>query len=159
MASTKTFRPEVEVLNSRVNPSAVFQTWDGTLMIHGTNGRDFVHVSQDVYGDVVVNDGGFVDVFDGRTVTDIQFFGYRGCDTFLNDTFIDCFADGGAGNDYLEGGWGNDVLLGGTGHDTVSGSHGADQLYGGTGWDTLFADDWDTVVAPGGQWGDEVYWS
>src|SRR5262245_54036241 len=156
--TTKTFRPEVEALSERLTPSTVFQTWDGTLVIHGTNRCDFVQVGQDAFGDVVVNDGGFEQVFDGWSVTGIEFHGYCGSDTFLNDTTLDCFAAGGAGHDYLEGGWGRDVLCGGTGHDFLIGADDADQLFGGPGHDTLWADDWDTVVAPGGQWYDEVSW-
>jgi hypothetical protein len=88
--------------------------------------------------------------FDLQQFDRICFFGLGGDDRFQNLTGIDCFVDGGQGDDELVGGGGNDVLDGGAGNDTVSGqpSHdvngdpwygpgGDDMIFGGEGDDTL----------------------
>jgi Ca2+-binding RTX toxin-like protein len=157
MARGEQFRPEVEALTDRLVPASVVQRFDGVIDIDGGFFSDDVHVFYDRFGNVVVNDRGFIDVFDGATVTGIEFYGYRGNDRFVNDTAIACYANGGVGHDYLEGGDGDDVLVGGFGNDVLVGNYGADGLYGGFGRDTLWAD-YAADVFPGGQFGDRVFW-
>ncbi|MHB8050091.1 MAG: carboxypeptidase regulatory-like domain-containing protein [Coriobacteriia bacterium] len=52
---------------------------------------------------------------------------------------IDCFVDGGAGNDTIlaPSGAGKAILIGGPGNDSLTGGAGDDQLWGGAGSDTL----------------------
>src|SRR5262249_32840195 len=115
MARGEQFRPEAEALTDRRVPAWVAQRFDGVLDIDGGFCSDDVHAFYDRFGNVVVNARGFIDVFDGATVTGIEFYGYRGNDRFVNDTAVACYANGGVGHDYLEGGGGDDVLVGGFG--------------------------------------------
>jgi Ca2+-binding RTX toxin-like protein len=71
-------------------------------------------------------------------VTTIRFFGNGGNDRFTNDTSVNSFAFGQAGNDSLTGGSGRDVLMGGANSDTLRGRGNHDILVGGAGADFLF---------------------
>jgi len=62
----------------------------------------------------------------------LEFHGYEGNDTFINNTSISSTAYGGAGNDYLQGGTGTDHLYGGSGSDTLKGGGGTDEIFTGT---------------------------
>ena len=61
----------------------------------------------------------------------IKFYGGAGDDTFVNNTNISCYADGGPGNDKLYGGSGDDTLIGGAGSDELHGGAGNDYLDAG----------------------------
>lgn len=135
------FRPKFEALASRHAPAAAFLGYDGILTIYGTAYSDDVEVYYDDFGDVIVNDDGYEDWFDGYEVVAIDFFGYGGDDYFANFTDLDTYASGGYGHDWLEGGDGDDYLVGGYGHDTLSGFGGFDTLVGGAGYDDLYGDD------------------
>jgi Ca2+-binding RTX toxin-like protein len=101
-------------------------------------------------------------------LTKINFYGYGGDDSFVNNWFNDrvtTYASGGAGNDYLEGyngrdeffgGSGNDILKGYGGNDLLHGDDGNDTLYGGTGNDDLYGDGGDDRLY-GGSGNDGLY--
>ncbi|MBG6164968.1 Ca2+-binding RTX toxin-like protein [Labrenzia sp. EL_195] len=55
-----------------------------------------------------------------------------------NDSTINYWMDGGAGNDLLTGNAGNDTLLGGDGDDILRGGAGQDEYSGGAGNDTIY---------------------
>lgn len=75
--------------------------------------------------------------FSPSAVTQIEFSGNDGDDSFRNATNIPVRAIGGAGNDILIGGNGADFLDGGLGDDVLLGRGGVDQLYGAGGDDTI----------------------
>jgi hypothetical protein len=73
-----------------------------------------------------------------QVVKGISFQGWEGNDSFANQTWLPCSADGDDGNDKLTGGSGADVLVGGFGDDRLYGLGGKDELRGGFGNDTLW---------------------
>ena len=91
-----------------------------------------------------------------QAVSKITFRGLAGSDSFVNDTNIASFADGGSGGDTLVGGSGQDVLHGGGGDDLLRGNAGPDFLDGGvpgvryysenTGDDTLYGGSGDDIL-------------
>ncbi len=120
----------------------------GNLIIQGTSRSDTVIVD-----DMVVNgrdmvrvvQNGFTQYFDDWRITgEIRFFGYQGNDLFDYAGIIDCYVEGGSGNDRILCGDGWDYVLGGDGHDTIEGWDGSDILRGGAGNDLIdggFGDD------------------
>jgi Ca2+-binding RTX toxin-like protein len=75
--------------------------------------------------------------YDLAAVHKINFFGYGGSDTFINNTSIMSSAAGGDGDDHLVGGDGSDTLTGGVGQDQLEGRGGPDKLMGGVNNDQL----------------------
>jgi Ca2+-binding RTX toxin-like protein len=136
----------------------------GTIRIDGTPVDDTAIVSIDNRGTattlddqvVVTLTGGWTQTnrynlynADGTPhVTYINFLGHEGNDSFTNNTWINCSAGGGPGNDTLTGGSGDDHLFGNDGNDVINGGAGNDWLVGdsydivdnvfyGTGNDTI----------------------
>jgi Ca2+-binding RTX toxin-like protein len=150
-----------------------FNPANGELAISGTSQNDTVTCDSTLAGLHVSmqNQSGTLDVYKPTfigtpqgvkpVVTNIYFAGHAGNDTFKNNTWVDCKAYGGAGQDTLYGGTGNDVLdgdkndegesypasgdkdylYGNAGNDTLNGDQGDDTLYGGEGKDTLYGGD------------------
>lgn len=130
-----------------------------------------------VVGDNEVSD------FDLSQITQINFFGGDGNDSFTTSAAIDTTASGqdgedvlisGFGNDSLTGGLGNDtlvaragtnVLTGNGGDDTITGGPGEDQIVsgngndtidGGAGNDSIFGGDGDDTIS-GGLGADSIF--
>lgn len=145
----------IGALESRKVPAAVFA---GNLQIVGSNRVDRVLVDDmNINGQPVVRviHNGFTQFFNDASISgEIQFWGYGGNDVFDYNGFIDCFADGGTGNDYLAGGEGWDLLKGNDGFDTLEGWGGNDDLYGGYGNDLLDGGFGHDVLY--GQWGNDL---
>lgn len=113
----------------------------GNLNIVGSNAVDNVKVQDMTVNGVAkirVTHNGVVQNFNAASVTGrIQFWGYGGNDRFDYYGQKACYADGGAGNDFLSADRGNDLLIGGSGDDTIEGWGGNDELQGGDGNDVL----------------------
>src|SRR5262247_4187966 len=139
---------------------ASFSPTAGLLSVFGDNLDDFITISRDAAGQILVN-GGNIPITGGTpTVANtalIQVFGQGGNDTITLDESNGALPSaqlfGGAGNDVLTGGSGADLLFGGAGNDTLLGKGGADQLFGGAGNDVLTGGDGDDQVF--GQGGDD----
>ncbi|MBI2808995.1 MAG: hypothetical protein HYX68_28765 [Planctomycetes bacterium] len=148
----KTFRPEVETLESREVMNATFSLSGGVLTITSDNYGDVLNVRQNgaaitingkranptsAVSQIVVHGNGGNDVIDLRNVS-VKAIVYGGAG---NDRIIGGLAanypDGGDHNDILLGLSGNDSLLGGDGHDRLFGNGGYDYLYGEDGTDFL----------------------
>ena len=111
------------------------------LRIEGTTGDDQVFVSTPNDTEVRVTVNGQFQSFLQTSVTQIEFHGFAGNDTFNGDlSSIDVIASGGAGNDTLRGGAGEDILRGDNGDDLVSGGADDDTLIGGDGNDVLIGE-------------------
>jgi Ca2+-binding RTX toxin-like protein len=82
-------------------------------------------------------------------INEIQFFGKTGNDTFVNNSNIRSYADGGAGSDLLVGGGAADILHGGAGNDVLFGRGGNDWLLGEAGFDQLHGGNGNDVLAGG----------
>jgi len=142
------------------------------LTFVGTQGADYaaVYAGTDFFtglGVLHVRSNGQSASFPASSVASLSFSGYGGNDSFLNDTAIPSYANGGAGDDRLTGGEGVDVFYGGMGSDILHGRAGDDwlfgeadddHLYGGSGNDLLYggADD-DTLVSIDNSFGDHLY--
>src|SRR5262245_17444476 len=172
--SRNTFRPAVELLESREVPSVSSLSFSGsTLVIRADNADTSVSVKlsynvKTAQNYVVVSEAGT-----GRswsyaagTVSQIEFQGGAGNDRFVNNvSSLPVSAYGAGGNDYLEGrnaadyffgGAGNDTLIGNGGDDTLSGDAGDDKVVGGDGDDYLYGGDGhDSVI--GGAGADSLY--
>ncbi len=75
-------------------------------------------------------------LFDPTQVTQIEFFGDAGNDSFTNATAVPCSAFG-TGSDHFVGGSGNDYLQGGTGPNLIEGGGGNDTFVAGAGDNTF----------------------
>jgi Ca2+-binding RTX toxin-like protein len=161
-------RPNLEALGDRLLPSAGL-SYDGTLGIGGTAGKDYAVVSYLPGGIIRVTEsenGGPFRAYDfiGAQVKYIVFQGGEGDDTCYNLTAKPCEMDGGEGNDYLVGGSGNDRLYGGNvyggeyyhGNDTIFGGSGDDGIAGQTGNDVLVGDAGNDTITGG--FGDDSMW-
>lgn len=143
-----------------------------TLRIEGTDHHDAViffpvrsgawHVDVRIIEDLIVTtrvrkiESFEVSAAAMRTITGVEFFGFRGDDYFKSGTpnqSVNVWAEGGLGSDYLIGATKSDVLIGGpkemplaeklvgiTDNDTLIGSLGNDLLVGGDGDDVLHGD-------------------
>ena len=136
--TSKKARLSLEGLGERVVPA---QLSGGHVTITGTAAADKVDVSHFTdrgveYLSVVQN--GTSQKFKAKDVTQINFFGNNGNDTFKYTGTRGVYADGGAGTDTLQGGSGNDLLLGGADGDKIYGGAGTNRLEGGAGNDFLY---------------------
>ena len=147
--------------------------WDastGILTLDGTLGDDNASVSQvsSILRSFEATLNGTTETIKlnrTQSISEIVFTGHSGDDTFVNDTHIDSYANGGNGNDTLTGGTGSDNLDGGSGDDTLSGGGGGDYLYGqdgddslsgGAGDDLMYGNDGQDVME-GGDGDDDMY--
>jgi Ca2+-binding RTX toxin-like protein len=138
--------------------AASFDAATGVLTIQGTAGNDYAGVNYDpVMQKGWVSLGGAdapqvkpnpTFLFKGN-LKQINFFGNDGNDTFVNNTSVACFADGGAGDDTLFGGAAADILFGGSGNDRLYGRGGNDTLHGDAGTDFLDGGDGNDVLVGG----------
>jgi hypothetical protein len=160
-AARRTRRLAVEGLEDRrmcALPACSFDPATGILTIQGTDCDDRVSVGYDPAtqrGQVTVGQGSGPQAkpdpawpFKG-VLKEVDFYGGAGNDTFVNNTSLPCFADGGTGNDTLTGGGASDILFGGLGDDRLYGRGGNDSLYGNQGTDYLEGDAGDDVLAGG----------
>lgn len=144
----------------------LFDSQNGKLSLDGTSQADTVRVQGTFGGLGITMQTGNQTLmvvkpqFVGgkQLVYSLYFAGHAGNDYFRNDTFLDTFAYGGAGQDTMRGGGGNDYLdgdmdeqgdsypasgdkdylVGMGGNDTLKGDWGDDSLIGGEGNDTLY---------------------
>ncbi len=158
-----TFIPRLEALENRLVPSAADHIWletaggINTLFIQGTNLDDSASVQVDAKALVVYLDCGTGEHYTVKYKPNIDlivFSGLDGNDTFVNNTSIACYAEGGLGNDVLIGGGGADELFGEWsmwgdtevgGDDQLFGRGGDDMLWGNFGNDSLYGganNDW-----------------
>jgi Ca2+-binding RTX toxin-like protein len=178
----------LRALESRDPPSATVV--DGVLRIEGTAGHDTVTVRY--LGAFELAEVTSSTRIKGTTRTEVQYFaapeiwriefrGYGGNDSFLNEFVLPfggtVFADGGSGNDRLqtvspfgasrlkpadsfpvelEGGPGDDRLIGGVGPDQLGGGPGDDVLHGFGGDDFLHGDEGNDILRGGGG-SDDLY--
>lgn len=155
-------RLRTECLEDRQMCAVAAVTFDaatGVLTIQGTAGDDYAGVNFDPAmqkGWVSLGGGAGPQaakpapcfLFKGN-LKQINFYGNDGNDTFVNNTNVACFADGGAGNDTLHGGGAADILFGGLGNDRLYGHGGNDSLYGNAGTDFLDGGDGDDILVGG----------
>src|SRR5262245_35754293 len=144
---------------------ASFSPTAGLLSVFGDNLDDFITISRDAAGQILVN-GGAISVEGGTptvaNTTLIQVFGQGGNDIITlneaNGALPRAQLFGGAGNDTLTGGSGADMLFGQSGNDTLLGKGGNDLLFGGAGNDVLTGGDGDDqVFGEGGN--DRMIWN
>src|SRR5262247_2076012 len=144
---------------------ASFSPTAGLLSVFGDSLDDFITISRDAAGQILVN-GGNVSITGGTpTVANtamIQVFGQGGKDTITLDESNGALPAaqlfGGAGNDVLTGGSGADLLFGGAGNDTLLGKGGNDFLFGGADNDVLTGGDGDDQVF-GESGNDRMIWN
>ena len=98
--------------------------WDG-LKIIGTDNADTIVVG--TFNPAAPVPGG--PRFKVHEIGILQIFGKGGDDTLTNNTSVNSFLVGGAGNDTLTGGFSSDVLVSGIGNDTLNGREGNDYLF------------------------------
>jgi len=135
------------------NSTASFNPATGILMITGDDLDNFIVVSRNAAGALLVNSG-VVPIQGGvPTVANtalIEIHGRAGNDQLSLDEANGALPRtemfGEADNDTLVGGSGADVLYGGAGDDILLGRGGADLLFGGDGNDTLTGGDADDQV-------------
>src|SRR5262249_34181164 len=134
MMKMTSFRPTLETLETRDTPTAGFGLQGTTLVINGSDTADTAtgtpneHNKNTPFDDtiqVVFHDQGYNVVrvqtipvwtqgFLGvpiPNVTRIEFYGGKGADTFTNNSYLPCHAEGGDDGDSLFGGSGNDELI------------------------------------------------
>ena len=148
----------LEVLEGRDLMSISFNPTTGWIRMEGTTAADVGKVTLDTRGTasvfddrVVVKLGPAGDpspetatfriyawAWPAQVVKGISFQGWEGNDSFANQTWLACTAEGDSGNDTLTGGSGADVLVGGFGDDRLYGRAGKDVLRGGFGNDQLW---------------------
>jgi Ca2+-binding RTX toxin-like protein len=147
----------LESLDNRVLPAvtATFNPIAGLLTVTGDASNNFMQVSRDAAGSLLVDSGlGRVTIQGGKptvaNTTLIQMFGLGGNDIIAvneaNGALPQANLFGGDGNDRLTGGSANDQLFGQAGTDTLLGKGGADSLFGGAGNDVLTGGDGDDQV-------------
>jgi Ca2+-binding RTX toxin-like protein len=154
--------------------TASFSNADHTLVIKGDEQDNFVEISTDASGRIVLNDGTIPitgDIPAPGHVTSIEAAGFGGNDRFTfketdfflpanflgddgNDQLLGNAADnileGGAGDDELLGFGGDDILEGGFGNDFIAaGGTGQNQLFGNAGDDQLFGADGNDTLSGG----------
>lgn len=141
---------QVEGLEDRLTPAAVYLSASGALNIVGTNGNNKAVVTLKNGGDTVkVKADGQTYKFDAVAVGSIYFYGYKGNDKFTNKTYFGATAYGDEGKDRLIGGSGSDSLYGGSNNDHLDGSGGADWLYGQGDNDAIYFNSFDYAHADG----------
>jgi Ca2+-binding RTX toxin-like protein len=138
----------MEILEDRAVPAGI--GWDnatGVITIEGSTSvfsdkvqispydDDFVKVTLSQFNyNFATMTGSWVKLAEQTFVEDavqkVVYHGYEGSDTFINNTHVASYADGGVGNDTLEGGSGADILVGSAGADTLDGNGGNDTLWG-----------------------------
>jgi Ca2+-binding RTX toxin-like protein len=136
--------------------TAVFNPQTGVLTITGDVLPNFITVSRNLAGNLLVN-GGAVAITGGTptiaNTTLIQIFGGAGHDQLsldqANGALPVAHLFGEADSDTLIGGSGADILNGGPGDDTLFGMGGADSLIGGDDHDTVIGGDADDIVQLG----------
>jgi len=124
--------------------SAIFDTTNGVLTIHGNNDSNNIAIARDSAGKIFVNSG-TVFITGGTPMVSntvlIKAFGYDGDDRIVVDSTLGLMPPvhlfGGRGNDVLIGGLSSDLLYGGPGNDLLEGNGGSDQLFGEEGDDRL----------------------
>jgi RTX calcium-binding nonapeptide repeat (4 copies) len=159
------FAPALETLDERVAPAILANFQSGNLTVIGDFQNNFVSVSRNAAGRILVN-GGAVSIRGGTpTVANtalIRVFGNGGNDSIAlietNGALPAARLFGGAGNDTLVGGSRNDGLFGQDGNDTLQGKGGADQLFGGNGSDVLIGGDGSDLVF-GQDGNDRMIWN
>ena len=109
-----------------------------SVVIDGSNGNDVAEVRTLQNGDVEFSLNDTTQTFARNQFERIRFLGRSGNDTFRNNTDINSFAAGHAGNDNLQGGDGHNWLRGGDGQDELRGGTRNDHLRGGAGNDRIF---------------------
>ena len=118
-----------------------FDSATGEVLVVGTNNDDTVLVTPQ-NNQVTVSLGNIEQqTFDASSVSAVRFRGLNGNDTFVNNSNLDSFAYGHAGNDVFTGGGGNDRFQGGAGNDTLNGMGANDLLQGNDGDDTILGGD------------------
>ena len=110
---------------------------DGDLFVGGTDGRDYILISEGPAGVSVFIQGKSVGPFALDADAVVNVFGLGGADTIIGNLDLAAVMHGGAGNDLLIGGRNDDVIHGGAGHDLIFGGLGDDELHGDEGNDWL----------------------
>ncbi|HZY90888.1 MAG TPA: acid phosphatase [Gemmataceae bacterium] len=113
------------------------------LIVQGTEGNDFISVTQDS-GELHVQIRGRgvnYDHFFAQPISRLEVYGQGGNDVIFvaPDVTTPAFLFGGAGNSVLLAGGGPTVEVGGAGRDVLVGGRGASILIGGAGNDLLVA--------------------
>ncbi|MEZ6096567.1 MAG: calcium-binding protein [Pirellulaceae bacterium] len=132
-----------------------FNQASSEVEIEGTSGDDVVLVS--VVGEnLKVTLSGFpASEFALSQISAVRFWGRHGDDFFRNDTSVNSFGYGHAGNDHLIGGSGVDRFQGGHGNDRLEGRGANDGLRGNVGDDVLIGGD-DNDFIYGGAGSDNI---
>ena len=131
------FKPVIEGLEQRVVPAVkLVDLKSGILTINCDDAATQVRVKQ-IGINYVVEEVGTNKTWSHKAVTQVQFNGGKGNDTFVNASPLPVKAFGNDGNDYLQGGPGNDQFFGGSGTDVLVGGAGDDNLSGGLGNDRI----------------------
>lgn len=144
---------------------------DGVLTITGTEGNDWIDVSQG--SQFVVSSGLWADhrvlgrwdvneiqriVIDAKGGDDhvtLNDWGSFTSDRYFGEVDVPALILGGDGNDTIIGGWNADMILGGNGDDRIQAGRGDDVIDGGLGADqisrqkgdnTVYVDDLDSFV-------------
>lgn len=163
------FKPELERLPDRINPSVTASYANGVLSVYGDEQANAVVVSQDGAGNVMVTDHGNPVVVTGGTPTTanvvrLNVFLGAGNDSVLLDPSLDLLAAqaavalyGGSGNDTLAAGNDRAILYGQEGNDSIVGGAGNDMLFGQAGDDTLFGAGGGTDYMYGGEGNDSLF--
>jgi Ca2+-binding RTX toxin-like protein len=150
-----------------LTPPAAYVNAQGTLVIEGCAGDDWINVesnkgapatvTQKVNGDYILWEQDFFGV------KRIEFRGHEGANEFHNNTSLPSTAVGGSGVDQFFGGGGADTFYGKGGNDVLYGYGGSDKLVGGTGDDWLYAGEASecntTNVLKGGAGADHLFGS
>src|SRR5262245_1332844 len=146
------FRPAVEHLGDRINPTVTFGVDSaGVLTVASDAASDSVVVSNgNTLGGTITVNGTSTGVT-GFDITRLRVVGNGGDDTLAARTvsfsaLVPVDMDGGAGNDTLLaggftanliGGIGNDTLTAGSGNATMTGGAGGDVFNGGAGFEVV----------------------
>jgi len=126
MSVQPTFRPSFEALEARELPAGIqAYVTQGNLYVLGTNGNDFVQVTQtnqqlSVLGTQITVNGARVNGVNAAGISQVIVYGYDGSDfSDLTTVKINATIYGGDGNDYIRCGAGNETVNTGTGFDQV----------------------------------------
>jgi Ca2+-binding RTX toxin-like protein len=132
----------VEGLEDRamMSVTSAYLGGDGWIYVAGNDSPSNVSVNQSgSWISVRDTTNGRVDWFSASGVQGVYFAGGNGSDDFRNNvSWLQTWAYGLGGNDYLEGYNAVDHLFGGDGDDTLVGYGDDDWLHGGNGTDKLY---------------------
>jgi hypothetical protein len=135
----------VECLESRelLANTIVYSAATHILTIDGSSAGDVVVVSQlanhqiDVRMDHPGSSLPGLDQLFAQPISQVDFFGHGGTESFQDETAIPCSAYAGNGNAILVGGSGTNFLVGGPGNDELFAGAGSSVLIAGTGQNAL----------------------